>query len=160
MNIYPFYSQNKSVDEIYFDPNNLQTSNHVKSLGVYFDSKLLMDRQVNEVVRTCSYRLKNLSRVGSKLSTDLKKTLVQCYILNKIDYANSVYTGLSQRHLNKLQCVENAAARFVCSFHGLNREWRQQRIIHDLLHKLHFLPVRCAGYYSLTNVLTMYRPPI
>ena len=147
LDVYPFYAQAPSVGQVCFDSNVIVSSTSVKSLGVYFDSKLSFERQINEVVKTCSFRLKNLSRIGSKLDPNLKKTLVHSYILSKLDYCNVIYFGANQRLLDKLQSVENAAARFASSTHGF--EWRNPGSMCDLLASLHFLPVRYRILYKL-----------
>ena len=145
--MYPFYTQAPSFGQVCFDSNVIVSSTSVKSLGVYFDSKLSFERQINEAVKTCSFRLKNLSWIGSKLDPNLKKTLVHSYILSKLDYCNVIYFGANQRLLDKLQSVENTAARFASSTHGF--EWRNPGSMYDLLASLHFLPVRYRILYKL-----------
>ena len=97
----------------------LPMKKNVKSLGVCIDEKLSFDHHVNEVVRTCNYRLKNLARIGSKLTENLKITLVQNYILTKLDYCNVVLTSLNQRLLKRLESVLNAAlVSYLVSMEG------------------------------------------
>lgn len=138
--IHPFYGQSKLVNEIRFNETVITTSSTAKSLGVHFDEKLSFQRQVDETVKTCNYRLKNMIRIGSKLQPAIKQTIFQSYIMNKLDYCNSVYGGINQSLVNKLQAVQNAGARFVKGMFG--RHWRQSGSMHDLLASLHYLPVK------------------
>jgi len=116
---------------------------------VFFDSKLSFQRHVNETVRTCNFRLKNMSRIGSKLDEDLKKIVAQSYIMNKIDYCNIIYSSLNQNSLNKLQTVQNAAARFVGGVPNNVIDWRHGGSMHELLFALHFLPVKYRVKYKI-----------
>ena len=49
------------------------------------------------------------------LSKDSTRTLVHAFIVARIDYCNGLLYGLPAAHLNKLQCIQNCAARLVCS---------------------------------------------
>ena len=101
-------------------------------------------------MRTCNFRLKNLARIGSKLDTDLKKTLVQNYILTRLDYCNSIFTSLNSKNLNKLQSVLNSAAHFV--FNDYNRNWNKRSssaVTEKLLFDLHFLPVQFRVIFKI-----------
>ncbi|CAH3156433.1 unnamed protein product, partial [Porites lobata] len=40
--------------------------------------------------------------------------LVHAFVTSRVDYCNSLLYGLPASHLNKVQCVLNAAARPVC----------------------------------------------
>ena len=54
-----------------------------------------------------------LVSVRRLLSTDLTKTLVSSFVLSQIDYCNSLLYGCPQYLFNKLQKVQNNAARLV-----------------------------------------------
>ena len=81
---------------------------------------------------------RDLARIGSKLSHDLKVQLVHSNILCFIDYCNSVYYGITEKNLHKLQKIQNNAARFIFGLYG--KKIREP--IMPYLKKLHFLPVR------------------
>ena len=49
--VHPFYGQCKLVNEIRFNETVIETNSFAKSLGVYFDSKLSFEKQVNETTR-------------------------------------------------------------------------------------------------------------
>ena len=149
LEVFPFYNQSPSISSIQYENVPIPTQNAVKSLGVYFDSKLLFQRHANEVANVCNFRLKNMSRIGSKLDDELKKVVAQSYIMNKIDYCNVVYSSLNQNSINKLQTIQNAAARFVAGVHSYNREWRHEGSMHELLFSLHFLPVKYRVKYKI-----------
>jgi len=62
------------------------------------------------------------------------KTLVYAFVSSRIDYCNSILAGVSGQLLQRLQSVQNAAARLVT---GTRRSDRMMPI----LRQLHWLPV-------------------
>lgn len=87
-----------------------------------------------------------LSRIGSKLSPTLKKTLVKSFILSRLDYCNALYSGINQVTLNKLQTVLNASARFAL---GIFDPYRRFHSSNELLSELHFLPMKYRIQYKI-----------
>jgi len=82
------------------------------------------------VTAVCYYR---------SLSEDTSKTLVQAFVSCRLDYCNSPFFGISERLMNRLQSVQNAAARLVTGT-------RRSDHISPVLRQLHWLPVRhCAS---------------
>ena len=67
-----------------------------KNLGFYFDSKMCLDEQLNQVSQKCYMNLRNIGRIGSKLTTDLKTQLVHSCVHSIIDFANATYSGLNR----------------------------------------------------------------
>ena len=85
----------------------------VKNLGVYFDSLLSMEAQVLSVEKACYYHIRNLHRVRRYLSEDVSKSLVNASVTSRLDYGNSLLSGLPQRTTSRLQRVQNSAARLI-----------------------------------------------
>lgn len=137
--LFPFRNQDQTVHCVTFNGDIIKTQSTAKSLGILFDNKLSFEPQINHIIKSINYRIKNISRIGSKLSSDLKLTLAQSYCLTQLDYCNVLYYGITQRLENKLQSSLNAVARFAGSVYG--RHWRQQGSMFDLLRDLHILPI-------------------
>lgn len=106
----------------------------VRNLGVVFDNSFCFDKQIDSVVRSSFYQLRVLTKVKPFLNrSDLEQT-IHAFISSRIDYCNALYCGVSQSCLNRLQLVQNAAARF------LTNTPRRQHIT-PVLFSLHWLPV-------------------
>ena len=135
LDIGPYVSPIKSVDLGGF---SVVPVNKAKNLGFLFDHQMNLDAQVNAVSRVCYLNQRNLSRIGSKLSHELKVQMVHSNILCFIDYCNSVYCGLTEKNLQKLQKIQNNAVRFIYGLYGN----KLKEPISPYLKKLHFLPVR------------------
>lgn len=106
----------------------------VKNLGFILDDNLKFDRQINSVVKTCFYQLRLLAKAKPFLSfKDLEK-LIHTFISSRLDYCNSLYLGISQQTMSRLQIVQNATARFLCGV-------KKREHITPILRSLHWLPM-------------------
>ena len=61
--------------------------------------------------------------------------LMHAFIMGRIDYCNSLLYGLPATHINKLQRVQNAAARLICLIPRFSH-------VTPVLYSLHWLPVQ------------------
>jgi len=94
-----------------------------------------MADHVAAVCRSCYYQLRQLRSVARSLSAEAVKAVVQAFISSRLDYCNSLLTGLNEGFLRRLQSVQNAAARLVTGT-------RRCEHITPALQQLHWLPVR------------------
>ena len=62
-------------------------------------------------------------------------TLVHAFVTSRIDYCNSLLYAISDYNINRLQRIQNSAARVVTNT-------RKYDHITPILQKLHWLPVR------------------
>ena len=106
-----------------------------KNLGVHIDEELTMRTQIINVVRTCNYQLRVLWSIRRFLDIEASKTLATSLILSRLDYCNSLYFGLPDVLIDKLQKVQNSAARFVFKM-------KKSDHISQALMRLHWLPIR------------------
>ncbi len=84
----------------------------VKNLGVIFDDGLkLINKQINMVVKYCFFQLRLLAKVKPILSSKN----VDAFNTSRLDYCNSLYFGIGQTALSRLQRVQNSAARLLTS---------------------------------------------
>lgn len=113
-----------------------------KNLGVILDSELSFESQVNKVVKSCFCILRKLSSIKHFLSKDNLQSLTCSYIFSQIDYCNSLYYKLNTTTLNKLQHVQNCAARLVS-----NRRIGVQ--LDDVFVECHWLKVRERILYKM-----------
>ncbi len=114
----------------------------VKNLGVWFDRELKFDKQINNVVKSCFFNLRLLAKVKPFLSAiDLEK-LIHAFIFSRLDYCNTIYIGVNQTALARLQVVQNAAARLLTGT-------RKHEHITPILFSLKWLPVRFRIEYKL-----------
>ena len=82
---------------------------HVKNLGFIFDTNLNFEKQISTVVRGSFYHLRNIAKLKSILSFKDLETVIHAFISSRVDYCNSLYLGICQSSLSRLQLVQNAA---------------------------------------------------
>ena len=105
-----------------------------KNLGVIFDNNLNFELHVKKVVQTCFFQLRNIAKIKSLLTPQDLEKLVHAFISSRLDYCNSLFTTLSRCSIQRLQLVQNAAARL------LTNTPRRSHIT-PVLAALHWLPV-------------------
>uniref|UniRef100_A0A3P9BFF7 Reverse transcriptase domain-containing protein n=1 Tax=Maylandia zebra TaxID=106582 RepID=A0A3P9BFF7_9CICH len=106
----------------------------VTDLGFKLDSDFKLDNQIRAVVKSSFYHLRRLARLKSFLSRQHLETVIHAFISSRLDYCNSLYVGVSQSLLSRLQLVQNAAARLLTGT-------RKREHITPVLASLHWLPV-------------------
>ena len=63
---------------------------------------------------TCFYQLRRLRQLRRLIGKEATAQLVSALILSRLDYCNALLAGLPCSMIQRLQRVENAAARLVC----------------------------------------------
>jgi len=74
--------------------NAVSVASSVKNLGVYFDTCLIMDRQVNAISKVCYYQIRNTGHFRRYITLDAYKTLAHALIISRLDYGNALLYGL------------------------------------------------------------------
>lgn len=109
-------------------------SSQVRNLGVILDSELCLTKQINAVVKNSFYQLRIISKLKLFLTFNDLEKVIHAFITSRLDYCNSLYLGLPQSSIARLQMVQNAAARL------LTRAKKTDHIT-PVLASLHWLPV-------------------
>ena len=87
-------------------------------------------------------QLRRIGKICSFLSTDAANKLAVSLILSRLDYCNSLLAGLPDNKLNKLQRIQNHAARLV-----LHKSRHASATA--LLRTHHWLPVKARIQYKI-----------
>lgn len=119
----------------------LAVSDSVKDLGVVLDSELTLKNQIIQTVNLAGYHLRNIAFVRKYVDNGTMEKLIHNHVISKIDYCNSLYYGLPNYLLRKLQMIMNRAARLI---KGISRKER----ITPVLIELHWLPVKARIIYK------------
>ena len=82
-------------------------------LGVQHKTLFSMNSHVNNSCFNAFYYLCNVRRTREYLSRRSTETLIYAFVSSRVDYCNSLLYGLPGYQLNKLQRVQNAAARLI-----------------------------------------------
>ena len=101
-----------------------------------------MEAQIRNICRKCYYHLSRISKIRRFLDMASCNQLMCSLVFPHLDYANSLLFGLPDNLIERLQRVQNSAARIVT---------RASRRSHTtpLLRRLHWLPVRHRITYKI-----------
>ena len=75
----------------------LKTTNQARNLGVVMDSDLNFNSHIKTITKSAYYHLKNISRIKGLMSQQDLEKLVHAFIFSRLDYCNSVFTGLTKK---------------------------------------------------------------
>ena len=90
---------------------------YVRDIGVLFDSAMSMAKNVSRVCQMAYCQLRSIARIRRSITTTACRTIVHALVMSRLDYCNAVLYGLPGAQLQKLQLVQNAAARLVTGTH-------------------------------------------
>ena len=106
---------------------------------------MFLSSQVNTLCKSINYQLKRISHIRKFIPVPIAKKLVTSLILSRIDYCNSLLSGMPQDQIQKIQKCQNNAARLVLG-------GKRNEHVTPLLYDLHWLPV---SYRIDYKVLTL-----
>ena len=106
-----------------------------RNLGVTFDRNLDMNQHVNNICQSASFALHKIGKIRASLDQKTAEMLVHAFISSRVDSCNSLLYGLPDHQVNKLQRIQNSAARLVTRTKPFEH-------ITPILRNLHWLPVK------------------
>jgi len=115
----------------------IQPVDVVRNLGVWMDHELPMKQH-------CFHQLRHLRQIPQRVGHEVTMQLVLALV--RLDYCNSVLTGLPASTVNILQRIQNAAARLICQL-------KPREHVTPSLQQLHWLPVKQRVQYKLCTIM-------
>jgi hypothetical protein len=116
-----------------------------RNLGIIFDSNLSFSNQISALTKSCYYHIRDLRRIRNCLNTETAKIIATSLVHSKLDYCNSLYLNLPSSLLNRLQLIQNAAARAVT-------HTRKHQHITPVLKSLHWLKIHERIHYKIISL--------
>ena len=123
-----------------------ESVSEAKNLGVWFDSNFQFRSHINKTCQSAFFSLYNIRRIRKYLPFEAAKSLVQAFVISRIDYCNAVLYGLPAILVNRLQRVQNAAARLLTNTPRYSH-------ITPVMINLHWLPVKFRIIFKV-NLMT------
>ena len=84
-----------------------------RDLGVIFDDQLTFSDHAAKTVSSCMSSLTKINRAKHAFDKDLLVTIIKGLVFSKMFYCSSVWSNTSVTNINKLQAIQNFAARIV-----------------------------------------------
>ena len=135
-----------TVSTLHINETEIHAINSESNIGIIVDSSLDLKELVNNICRKCNFQIHNICKIRSNLTKEATEKLVNSLVTSCLDYNNAVLYNLPDYLLDKLQIVQNNAARLIY------QEKKNCHITH-LLKELHWLPIEYRIKYKI-NLLT------
>ena len=126
--------------------SSVSTKEVVKNLGILFDKHLDLSSNITAVCKSCYFHLHNISKIRRFLDEVALKRVVHALVISRLDYCNSLLFGLPAKLINRLQRVQNSAARLI------KRVPRSQQITPALV-ELHWLRVDKRIVFKICTIV-------
>ena len=99
--------------KIFADGHEVRLVEDAVDLGVILDSSLNMKKQVLKLCSSASITLRKISSISKLIDRKVLSRLVHAFISTKLDYCNSILYGLPGGEIQRVQRIQNAAARLI-----------------------------------------------
>ena len=136
------FAKNVASVDINIGDTTVSPSEEVRDLGVLLDSCLSMSGYINSVCRSASFAIRKIGKIRRYLDQASAEKLVHAFISSRLDNCNSILFGLPEKELNKLQRIQNMAARVVTLT-------RKRDHITPVMYELHCLPIHARIVFKL-----------
>ena len=132
-----------SLDTIEVCGEFIPYSQSIKYLGVCIDGNLSLDNHIAAKCRIAMFNLFKIANIRTFLMTEACHTAVLAMVISHLDYANAIMVGLPEKHIRKLQIVQNMVAKVVLK----RNKYTSSKAS---LQSLHWLPVRSRIDFKIT----------
>ena len=151
------YRPRPSLDSISISEQVAKSSVSARNFGFIVDDSLSLEEHVNSISKSCYYHIRRIAKIQKYLSEDSTAALVHAFITCRLDNGNTLLYSLPKYLIQRLQAVQNGAARLVSC------KPRYARAT-PILRELHWLPVESRiifkilllVYKSLNNLAPAY----
>ena len=105
-----------------------------------------MKPHVSNAIRNSALHLRNIGRLRKYLNRTASEQVLHAFVTSRLDMANSLLYGLPPEQLNRLQRIQNIAARVVTLYKKLCH-------ITSVFNDLHWLPLRYRIVYKILLIV-------
>ncbi len=140
------------VGEVEITPSAKATN-----LGVTFDEHMTTEQHVGKVTGQAFHQIRELGSIMKVLNVESTKILVHGFISSHLDYCNALLFGLPHYLLQRLQYIQNAAARLIAQKRKYDHVTQIRKALHwlPIKHRIGFKVILHA-YKAQHNLSTVY----
>ena len=143
--IHPKHLSNFQVSSLSVGNSEISFTKEVRNLGVTLTETMNMNKHISNVCKSAYCELRRIAAIRHLLSVEATKTLICSLIFSKLDYCNSLLVNIPKHQLQKLQRVQNSAARLIFKL-------KRSEHITPFLKDLHWLPINARIKYKISNL--------
>ena len=107
----------------------------LRLLGVHLDDNFSLTKHISHVCKICFLNIRKIRSIRKYIDINSCRTLVKGLVISHLDYCNSLFMGLPENEISRLQRVQNAAARLIFNL-------KKHDSISDAFKSLHWLRMR------------------
>ena len=130
----PLLKLNLSDLSVSIGDMQVSPSSKVRDLGVVFDKYLTFHDHISGICESTHFNLRGIGRIRDLLTFDATAQLIHALITSRLDFGNIILYNLSNKQVERLQRIQNQAARM------LKRIPRRNHIT-PVLRELHWLRI-------------------
>ena len=113
------------------------------NLGAICDKNFNFHSHVSAICSSCIYHIRDLRCIHRHLDRDSAKLLANALVSSRLDYLNSLLSGIAETDLIKVQRISNRLAHVVTKSSPFTRSV-------PLLRSLHWLPVKYRVHFKIS----------
>ena len=107
------FTKSPNIEKLFFDSTVIELTERVRDLGVILDKNLTLTNHINETCRKATDAIRSIGRIRKYVTKKNLKLLVNALVISRLDYCYSILYGLPKQELDKLQRIQNTAARLI-----------------------------------------------
>ena len=90
-------------------------SSKVRDLGVVFDQYLNFHYHISGICKSTHFHLRGIRIIRNLLTFDATAQLIHALITSRLEFCNSILYNLPNKQIERLQQIQNQAARMLKS---------------------------------------------
>ena len=126
--------------------NIISRSTEIKYLGVWLDQELKFHKHIVTKCQIAAINIHHLRSIRKHLTVESAKQIASALVLSHLDYSNGVLIGVSDSLINRLQRIQNWAAKVVLGYSRYDSS-------SSALYQLHWLPIRHRIIFKVITVV-------
>ena len=138
----PSSANKHSVTDVIVGDSIIRPTAVARNIGVMFDNELSLKYQVPKLCQVAFFYIRRIRSIRHCLTQHATELLIHSLVISRLDYGNGLLYGVSDKLLDKLQRVQNVAARVVVKASRYDH-------VTPILKTLHWLPIRYRTEYKL-----------
>ena len=131
-----------NIPHILIGNEKITPSKEAKNIGFIFDNIMNCHSQISAMTKSAWLQLRSIGKIRRYLNQHAAELLVHAFITSKLDINNSLLYGLPDSLIQRLQIIQNTAARLIM------RVPKGSHITPYLI-TLHWLPIRQRICYKI-----------
>ena len=136
------FRNSSAISSVNINESQIEPASNARNLGIILQNDLMMDVHVNNICRAASHALYKIGQIRRYLDQPTTERLIHAFVTCRLDNCNSLLYGLPDKHISKLQRIQNSAARLVTLS-------RIRCHISPVLRDLHWLPIKSRIMYKI-----------